>query len=493
MERMRRGLLEHPIAAPLSAEALLVALAAAHPDAAGLVWLDSGEGATTGTSLVALGEPVPLDHDRPVLPQLRAELDALGAPPPRQPVGRQPVGRPPAGPLGLIGWFGYELRAETMQMPAPVVAPAHRAAWLRVDRGVLFDHGTATARLIALDPTGDGRWQGELDDWRRGMLALAARASAASAPPVAEPRPLGLVVERDDDAHYARMVAACQQFIREGEAYQLCLTTQTAVETADGAPFDAVELYRRLRRGSPAHHGALLRIEGVALLSASPETFLRVSDGVVQTRPIKGTRPRAADAARDAALAAELAANDKEQAENLMIVDLMRNDLSRVSEVGSVVVTGLHEVESYPHVHQLVSTVEGRLRGGLDALDAVAACFPAGSMTGAPKRRAIELLDGGGDDGAGGHGGHGGLGGLERGPRGVYSGAFGYLGLDGGADLAMVIRSIVVDGARATVGAGGGVTALSEPAAEVAEMRLKAAALLRAIGVERQGEGGGPR
>ena len=479
---MRRGLLEHPIAAPPSAEALLVALDAAHPGAAGLVWLDSGEGATRGTSLVALGEPVLLDPDAPVLPQLRAMLDALAAPPHGGAAGRQP-----AGPLGLIGWFGYELRAETMQMPAPVVAPAHRAAWLRVDRGVLFDHGTATARLIALDPTGDGRWQGELDDWRRGMLALAARASAASAPPVAEPRPLGLVVERDDDAHYARMVAACQQFIREGEAYQLCLTTQTAVETADGAPFDAVELYRRLRRGSPAHHGALLRIEGVALLSASPETFLRVSDGVVQTRPIKGTRPRAADAARDAALAAELAANDKEQAENLMIVDLMRNDLSRVSEVGSVVVTGLHEVESYPHVHQLVSTVEGRLRGGLDALDAVAACFPAGSMTGAPKRRAIELLDGGGDDGAGGHGG------LERGPRGVYSGAFGYLGLDGGADLAMVIRSIVVDGARATVGAGGGVTALSEPAAEVAEMRLKAAALLRAIGVERQGEGGGPR
>ncbi len=481
---MRRGLLEHPIAAPPSAEAMLVALHAAHPDAAGLVWLDSGEGATTGTSLVALGAPVSLDHEQAVLPQLRASLDAL-----RAPRLATAGGHRPAGPLGLIGWFGYELRAETMHMPAPAVDPAHRAAWLRVDRGMLWDHATGEVRLVALDPSGAG-WQGELDEWRSGMLARAARASAASIPPVGEPPPLAPAVDRDDDAHYARMVAECQQFIREGEAYQLCLTTQTAVETADGTPIDAVDLYRRLRRGSPAHHGALVRVGGVSLLSASPETFLRVSDGVVQTRPIKGTRPRAADPVRDAALAAELAANDKEQAENLMIVDLMRNDLSRVSEVGSVVVTGLHQVESYAHVHQLVSTVEGRLRPGLDALDAVAACFPAGSMTGAPKRRAIELLDGA--RGLGGPGGHSGSG-LERGPRGIYSGAFGYLGLDGGADLAMVIRSIVVDGARATVGAGGGVTALSEPNAEVAEMRLKAAALLRALGVVRESQRDEPR
>jgi anthranilate synthase component 1 len=470
MERMRRGLLEHPISAPPSAEALLAALDAAYPRAPGLVWLDSGEGAERGTSLVALGEPVLLDPDAPVLPQLRATLDAVGAPDEGAGVGPQPP-----GPLGLIGWFGYELRGETMAMPAPAVAPEHRAAWLLVDRGVLFDHATGEARLIALDPSGLG-WQGELAEWRHGMLALAERARTASAPPVGPPPALRPPVDRDDDAHYARMVAACQEWIRQGEAYQLCLTTQTAVETADGTPIDAVALYRRLRRGSPAHHGALLRVGGTTLLSASPETFLRVSDGIVQTRPIKGTRPRSPEPERDAALAAELAGNDKEQAENLMIVDLMRNDLSRVSELGSVVVTGLHEVESYAHVHQLVSTVEGRLRPGLDALDAVAACFPAGSMTGAPKRRAIELLDGAVE-----HGAHGGL---ERGPRGIYSGAFGYLGLDGGADLAMVIRSIVVDGMRATVGAGGGVTALSEPVAEVAEMRLKAAALLRAIGVD---------
>jgi anthranilate synthase component 1 len=223
-----------------------------------------------------------------------------------------------------------------------------------------------------------------------------------------------------------------------------------------------------LRRSSPAHHGAYLRIGETTLLSASPETFLRVVDGVVQTRPIKGTRPRHTDAERDAALAAELAANDKEQAENLMIVDLMRNDLARICQLGTVTVTSLLQVESYAHVHQLVSTVEGRLQPSLDVLDAVAACLPAGSMTGAPKRRSIELLAQ-----------------LEAGPRGIYSGAFGYLGVDGSADLAMVIRSIVVTGSLATIGAGGGVTALSDPEAEVAEMHLKAAALLRVVTAER--------
>ncbi len=453
---MRPGVIEHPIAAPPSAEAVFLALAAENPHAEGLVWLDSGLGARTGRSLVALGERVPLDHDAPVLPQLRAALAAVPS-----------AAAGDALPLGLVGWFGYELRGETMGMPVPPVPGHHRAAWLRVDRSVAFDHGAGTARLVALDATGAGEWVGELDDWRQRMLALLGRAAAASPAPPATAAPLGPVVWRDTDEHYAELVRHCHAAIREGEAYQLCLTTQAEVVAADGAALDAVAIYRRLRRSSPAHHGALLHIGDTTLLSASPETFLRVADGTVQTRPIKGTRPRDAEPGRDAALAAELSASDKEQAENLMIVDLMRNDLARISEVGSVTVTGLLEVESYAHVHQLVSTIEGRLRPGLDALDAVAACLPAGSMTGAPKRRAIELLAG-----------------LEAGPRGIYSGAFGYLGADGTADLAMVIRSIVVEGPRATIGAGGGVTALSDPEAEVAEMRLKAAALVRALTAE---------
>ena len=455
LQRMRHGVLEHSVAAPLDAETVAASLEREHPDADGFVWLDSGIGARTGRSLLAVGERVRLDDAAPVLPQLRSEIAALAVP-----------GAPGAAavPLGLVGWFGYELRDETMGLPVSTVPAEHRAAWLRVDRGIEIDHERGTARLVALDRDGHGDWRGELDEWRQRMLAVLQGAASASVDSDAT-SPAMSVVWRDTDEHYADLVRACQRSIRDGDAYQLCLTTQAELETIDGSPIDAAAVYRRLRRSSPAHHGALVRIGGTTLLSASPETFLRVTDGVVQTRPIKGTRPRDAEPGRDAALAAELAASDKEQAENLMIVDLMRNDLARVCEVGSVTVTGLLEVESYAHVHQLVSTVEGRLRSGLDALDAVAACLPAGSMTGAPKRRAIELLAE-----------------LEAGPRGIYSGAFGYLGADGTADLAMVIRSIVVEGRSATIGAGGGITALSEPLAEVAEMRLKAAALLRALG-----------
>ena len=490
---MRARDLVHTIDVPPSAEAFFLTLAAEYPHAEGLVWLDSGLGAHTGLSLIALGERLPLDHSTPMLPQLRSALgrggqDENGA---QDENGGRAANTAPQepSPLGAIGWFGYELRDETMGMPVPTVASDQRAAWLWVDRGVAFDHATGTARLIALDVQGTGMWSAELDHWRQSMLRVLGQAAAASEAGefnAEETRTDAHGVEsasvtvswRDSDEQYAALVRRCQASIREGDAYQLCLTTQVSVtahagaggESADHEPaaHDPVAIYQRLRRSSPAHHGAYLRIGETTLLSASPETFLRVVDGVVQTRPIKGTRPRHTDAERDAALAAELAANDKEQAENLMIVDLMRNDLARICQLGTVTVTSLLQVESYAHVHQLVSTVEGRLQPSLDALDAVAACLPAGSMTGAPKRRSIELLAQ-----------------LEAGPRGIYSGAFGYLGVDGSADLAMVIRSIVVTGSLATIGAGGGVTALSDPEAEVAEMHLKAAALLRVVTAER--------
>ena len=208
-----------------------------------------------------------------------------------------------------------------------------------------------------------------------------------------------------------------------------------------------------------------MRVDDVTLISASPEQFLTVRDGVVESRPIKGTRPRGETPADDRRLLHELESSGKERAENLMIVDLMRNDIGRVAEVGSVTVPTLLAVETYAHVHQLVSTVRGRLASGKHPVDAIVACFPAGSMTGAPKSRAVEVLD------------H-----LEQRARGIYSGAFGYVGVDGTVDLAMVIRSIVLDADGATIGAGGGITALSDPVEEIAEVRLKAAALLRALG-----------
>ncbi|WAC65698.1 anthranilate synthase component I family protein [Agrococcus sp. SL85] len=265
-----------------------------------------------------------------------------------------------------------------------------------------------------------------------------------------------LLAWRDADDAYAAEVERCRDLIRDGHSYVLCLTT--AIEAP---PIDAIATHARLRAASPVHHGGLLRISGTTLSSASPETFLRVEGGTATTRPIKGTRRRGA--ADDAALARELHESVKERAENVMIVDLCRNDLQRVCEPGSVAVTSLLAIESYPTVHQLVSTVEGRLLPGLGPLDAARALFPAGSMTGAPKRRTVELLAE-----------------LEGAPRGVYSGCFGVVAGEA-CQLAMVIRSVVSDARGTHIGVGGGITALSEPAAEVEELHVKAAALLASL------------
>jgi len=263
------------------------------------------------------------------------------------------------------------------------------------------------------------------------------------------------------DDEYLAMIRDCQQAIVAGDAYLLCLTTEARVAASP----DPLATYLALRQSSPTHHGAFLRMDDVSVLSASPEQFIEVSpDGEVTTSPIKGTRRRGVDDDDDARLRLELASSVKERAENLMIVDLMRNDIGRIARTGSVSVSSLLAVETYAQVHQLVSTVRGRLAEGVSGVDAVVSCFPAGSMTGAPKRSATEILDR-----------------LERRPRGIYSGVLGYFALDGRIDLSMVIRSIVIDPEGSTVGAGGGITALSVPEEELEEVHLKAAALLRVL------------
>ncbi len=406
-------------------------------------WLDSGPG---GRAFLGTGERVVLPAGE-VLATLRHELDAVRV--------DGPLG---AVPLGLVGWFGYELRGETTGMPVRERGALPDAAFLRVDR-LLVVEADATAELLALGAA----WEGELAEWRHTVLQVVEERAAGTRLETAGPTssPTSPPIWRDDDATYLANVRACQAAIHEGEAYQLCLTTEARVEGA----FEPLAVFDAVRASSATHHGGLIRIGDVALVSASPERFLEVTpDRVVRTSPIKGTRPRDPRPDEDARLRGELVASEKERAENLMIVDLMRNDLSRVCEIGSVAVTRLLEVESYRHVHQLVSTIEGALLPGLGAVDAVAACLPAGSMTGAPKLRAIELLDA-----------------LEQRPRGPYAGAFGYLAADGSADLAMTIRTIVIDPDGASVGAGGGITALSVPEEELAEAHLKAAALLAAL------------
>jgi anthranilate synthase component 1 len=406
-------------------------------------WLDSGPDATTGMSYLGLGEEVVTDFDGSVLTWMREQ----------QAVPVDTSGVAPGFTLGWVGWLGYELRGETMGVPVNRTSRYPTAAFLRVERAIAFDHARREVTLLALEDTAD--WSAEVGAALAAPLRERARADVATG---------SRVGWAYSDERYLELIAACQVAIADGDAYQLCLTTEA---TVDASP-DPVATYLTLRESSPSHHGAILRLGEVSLLSASPERFLQITpDGVVTTSPIKGTRPRGATEAGDWMLRSELIASEKERAENVMIVDLMRNDIARVSRPGSVSVTSLLQVESYAQVHQLVSTVRGELADSLTAVDAIAACFPAGSMTGAPKRSATEILDR-----------------LEARPRGVYAGAFGYLSLDGTVDLAMVIRSIVMDAHGSTVGAGGGITALSDPREELAEAKLKAEALLRVLGVD---------
>jgi len=419
----------------------------------GAVWLDSGILAATGRSYLAVSSRAVLStqSDEPVFEWMRREF---------VPADVDFSDAPSGFRLGWVGWLGYELRGESMDVPIRANAETADAAWLWVDRVIVCDHTTQTLSVMALGE----QWSGELQHWREQMEALISRAARRDSRSIMSVQPTAPVATwRDTDEEYLAMIARCQDAIVDGDAYQLCLTTNVRIEPAA----DPVQTYLALRAANPSHHGGFVHVGGTALLSSSPEQFLSIDpSGAIETKPIKGTRRRDIDQREDDRLKAELLASDKERAENLMIVDLMRNDLGRVCEVGSVVVSKLFDVETYATVHQLVSTVSGQLRADVSGVDAIAASFPAGSMTGAPKHSATLILDS-----------------LESSPRGIYSGVFGYVGIDGAVDLAMVIRSIVMDDRGSTIGAGGGITALSVPAEELAEVKLKAAALLAVLGV----------
>jgi para-aminobenzoate synthetase len=262
-------------------------------------------------------------------------------------------------------------------------------------------------------------------------------------------------------SRYIASVESCLASIKEGESYQVCLTNELSC-TADVDPF---EVYRTMRLINPAPFAAFLKWPGGAVLSASPERFLSAdTSGHIETKPIKGTIRRDPDLARDRALIDALRDSTKDRAENAMIVDLLRNDLSRCCEAGTVKVAKLFDVETYETVHQLVSTIRGTLKTDQTIVDLLYAAFPGGSMTGAPKLRTLEIIDA-----------------LEQRPRGIYSGALGWIGDDGAADLSIVIRSIVATGDKFCIGVGGGVVAASMPQAEYDEMLLKAQASIRAL------------
>jgi aminodeoxychorismate synthase component I len=331
-------------------------------------------------------------------------------------------------------------------------------SFLAVDRALVFDHKNNVLYFVGIFET-----EVEFQHWEQAALLRLAliggeKASYVGNHPITE---IASVSFRHSDQEYLQLIEDCKKFIALGDAYQLCLTNQITVKTDN----DPLAVYLRLRAINPAPYATYIRMGDVAVVSSSPEQFLRVSGDLVSTKPIKGTRPRSLDVNEDKALALELESNLKERAENLMIVDLMRNDLGKVSDPSDVVVGKLFDVESYASVHQLVSTITAKLLPGLSVFDAIAACFPAGSMTGAPKIRAIQILES-----------------LEGGPRGIYSGCLGYISASGSADLGMTIRTIVFSDGVAQIGIGGGITIDSVPEEELAETKLKAKALLRALG-----------
>ncbi|MFP4207668.1 MAG: aminodeoxychorismate synthase component I [Wenzhouxiangella sp.] len=354
------------------------------------------------------------------------------------------------------GWFlylSYELAGQVEQRLAlpsshdglPVACAA------RCPAALLFDHLEHKTWLVAETP-----------EW---LEQVCAEVSAMGPPQfVADALP-ELEIQCDQPEWFMDGVARIREWIVAGDVFQVNLSRGWQVTAA--APLEPVALYRALATANPAPFAGLARLPGGTIVSSSPERLVEVRAGCVQTRPIAGTRPRGRDEMHDRDLSAELLAHPKERAEHIMLIDLERNDLGRVCASGSVEVSELMVVESYTHVHHIVSNIRGRLRADRHPVDVIAAVFPGGTITGCPKIRCMEIIAE-----------------LEGTGRGFYTGAMGYLGLDGALDLNILIRSMVLSDKGISFRTGAGIVADSDPRAELAETEAKARGLLRALGVE---------
>jgi para-aminobenzoate synthetase len=364
---------------------------------------------------------------------------------------------------GFVGYFGYELKAECgSQLNHPSALPD--AMFLLADRMIAIDHQEQTLYLLCLIQQGQ---TAASEAWFESIRHQIDHLPPLS--PIVPPEAQTPVIFRlsRSERTYLDDIEKCLQEIHEGETYQVCLTNQIHTDTTP----DPLAFYRSLRRINPAPYAAFLRFGDVAIACSSPERFLRIDRrGWVETKPIKGTLPRGKTPNEDFILRERLRNSEKDRAENLMIVDLLRNDLGRVCAVGTVHVPKLMDVETYATVHQLVTTIRGHLRADMSAIDCIRNAFPGGSMTGAPKLRTMQIIDR-----------------LEQSARGVYSGAIGFLGLNGSADLNIVIRTAVLTLEQTSIGVGGGIVALSDPQMEFQETLLKAKALIHAMMITTHG------
>ncbi|XP_021305252.1 probable aminodeoxychorismate synthase, chloroplastic isoform X1 [Sorghum bicolor] len=379
---------------------------------------------------------------------------------------------------GFVGYLGYGLKVECDASSNNAKSSTPDACFVFADNTVVVDHSNGDVYILSLhdefySSNGDGICKNSthtswLVETEKKLLRLGGMPPGSPINGKAYARSSSVhkqsfVVEKSKD-QYIREVQSCLDYIRDGESYELCLTTQMKRRVDY---INALQLYLKLRKQNPAPYAAWLNFssENLSICCSSPERFLRLDrGGVLEAKPIKGTIARGRTPEEDECLRLQLKYSEKDQAENLMIVDLLRNDLGKVCEPGSVHVPCLMDVESYKTVHTMVSTVRGTKKSNLSPVDCVKAAFPGGSMTGAPKVRSMEILDS-----------------LETSPRGVYSGSIGFFSYNHTFDLNIVIRTVVLHDGEASVGAGGAIVALSNPEAEYNEMLLKAKAPTKVV------------
>lgn len=371
---------------------------------------------------------------------------------------------------GLVGYFGYDVvrHVETLPGRPPIDRDLPEMVWQFVGALAAVDRFRQSITLVRNVFVGDD----PESQYAAALSALADDGARLAAPVGYEPQLVGSLhgqlppdmTSTMDQATYEAGVEACREFIRQGDAYQIVLSQRV------GVPFDGdtFEIYRALRLINPSPFLYYLRHHQVDIVGSSPELMTRVRDGIVYSRPIAGTRPRGATPEKDEQLAEELLNDPKERAEHVMLIDLARNDLGRVCEFGTVTVDDLMVIERYSHVMHIVSGVSGTLKDGMSAIEVIRATFPHGTVSGAPKVRAMEIIDT-----------------LEPVARGPYAGALGYIDFSGNIDTAICLRTVVCAEGTAWVQAGAGLVADSDPTLEFEESMNKAAAALAAVQVVR--------